>query len=50
MFGMGEKSGSSETLLEGMAQVGHGDSSQLSLRENRKRELQQLIQVNRWAH
>ncbi len=48
--GMCEKLGSSETLLEGMAQVGYGDASQLTLRESRKRELQQLIQVNRWAH
>ena len=42
---MTERANSSGTLLDGMAGVAFGDISQLNVRENRKRELQQLIQV-----
>jgi hypothetical protein len=42
---MSDRANSSSTLLDGMAGVAFGDISQLNVRENRKRELQQLIQV-----
>ena len=42
---MTERANSSGTLLDGMAGVAFGDISQLNVREKRKRELQQLIQV-----
>lgn len=45
MSEMTERANSSGTLLDGMAGVAFGDISQLNVRENRKRELQQLIQV-----
>ena len=45
MSEMTERANSSGTLLDVMAGVAFGDISQLNVRENRKRELQQLIQV-----
>ena len=42
---MTERSTSSGTLLDGMAAVAYGDTSQLSIRESRKRDLQQMIEV-----
>ena len=42
---MADRTNSSGTLLDGMAEVGHGDISQLSLRDARKRELKEMIEV-----
>lgn len=42
---MADRTNSSGTLLDGMGAVGHGDTSQLTLREARKRELKEMIEV-----